>query len=52
MTYWLPVCLAFALAGSAVGGEYRAPRTAAGVPQLVGAWTTNTLTPFERPDEL
>ena len=52
MKCWLPVCLAFAAAGSAVAADYRAPRTAAGDPELEGAWTTSTLTPFERPDEL
>jgi hypothetical protein len=33
-------------------GEYRPPRTAFGAPELEGLWTTNSLTPFSRPDDL
>lgn len=31
--------------------EYRAPRTAYGVPDFDGAWTNNSLTKLQRPDE-
>lgn len=40
------------LADGPAASDYRPPRTAAGAPDLEGLWTTNTLTPFARPDEL
>jgi hypothetical protein len=40
------------LAASAAVADYQPPRTAAGRPDLEGLWTTNTLTPFARPEEL
>jgi hypothetical protein len=49
MLAWLGV--ATVIAGAAVA-DYRPPRTSAGQPDLEGLWTTNSLTPFSRPDEL
>lgn len=36
---------------SAQDGGYEAPRTVDGVPDLQGMWTSNTITPFSRPEE-
>ena len=51
--------LGLTMAQSAAGQErqapdpgYRAPRTAAGQPNISGIWTNDTLTPLERPDRL
>lgn len=49
MLAWLGAVAAIAPAGVA---EYRPPRTMSGEPDLEGLWTTNSLTPFARPDEL
>ena len=35
---------------TAATGSYKAPRTAAGQPDLQGTWTTQTYTPLERPE--
>jgi hypothetical protein len=40
------------VASAAAAQAYRAPRTADGVPDLDGAWTNNSLTTLERPEEL
>jgi hypothetical protein len=37
-----------ALAGSAMAQEYKAPRNGYGQPEFSGAWTNESLTPFER----
>lgn len=39
------------LSGNAQDGGYVAPRTVDGVPNLQGMWTSNTITPFTRPEE-
>jgi len=39
------------MAASAAAGEYRAPRTASGAPDLSGLWSNNSLTQLERPDD-
>lgn len=35
----------------AQNSDYKAPRTADGVPDLQGMWTSNTITPLSRPEE-
>jgi len=42
------ICMTLASA-AAVAGNYKAPRTADGHPDLQGMWTNATLTPVERP---
>ena len=46
--------VALAMLGGAAfaQGAYKAPRTVDGQPDLQGAWTNSTLTPFERPASL
>ncbi|OWP20440.1 hypothetical protein CBF90_16980, partial [Microbacterium sp. AISO3] len=44
----LAVALAAACPGAAGAGEWRAPRTPDGRPDLGGSWSNATLTPFER----
>jgi hypothetical protein len=47
----LAVLMAFGLAQpSLAAGPYRAPRNAAGQPDLQGIWTSNSLSRLERPD--
>jgi hypothetical protein len=49
----LPAAAAWAAdAPAKPGAAYRAPRTAAGQPDLQGVWTNATITPLERPAEL
>ena len=43
---------ALAICAGAEAGGYRAPRTAAGAPDLEGVWTTQSLTSLERPEGL
>lgn len=45
------ICMTLASA-AAVAGNYKAPRTADGHPDLQGIWTNATLTPVERPKML
>ena len=48
----LLVLAAFAIASSIAGAhaqDFKAPRNAMGQPDISGAWTNETLTPFERP---
>jgi hypothetical protein len=49
--FGLALALVVALAGTgAIGGPYKAPRTALGQPDLEGLWTSNSLSRLERPD--
>jgi hypothetical protein len=44
--------LAVICAASAAAGEYHAPRTYSGAPDLQGLWSNSSLTNLERPDDL
>jgi hypothetical protein len=48
---WTTVALTLACS-AALAGNYKAPRTADGHPDLQGVWTNATLTPVERPKAL
>jgi hypothetical protein len=45
----LVACLLLPMLAAAQADDYQAPRTAYGVPDLQGIWTSNTITPFTRP---
>ena len=48
----VPVLLTPAPAGAQAGGEWAAPRTPWGHPDLQGTWSNTTTTPMERPEDL
>ena len=47
----ISLLLLLPLNGYAQDADYAAPRTADGTPDLQGMWTSNTITPFSRPEE-